>query len=267
MSESAPANRDELVAEIKALQPWHHNLELTTDLTTGEIFSPDGRLLPKDNDGVSLITPKPRFLSRAKALYPDGLSGKRFLDCACNAGAYCFFSRELDADLAVGFDIREHWINQARFVQKNRTIEPTDRIEFEVMDLYDLPSKGYSPFEFVYFSGIFYHLPDPVTGLKYAADLCSDVLVLNTAMMAGDLETDGLTKMSESTERVMSGVYELAWFPNNVSTLTSILQWLGFKSMKITQDNINPAGRRRVEIIAGREAGRLEALDGEELAR
>lgn len=262
---SPNASREELIAQIKELGPWHHNLRLTPDLTTGEIFSPQGELLPKDNDGVSLISPQSRFFARVNSIYPDGLAGRRFLDCACNAGAYCFFARELDCEQAVGFDVREHWIRQARFVQQNRTVHPTDRIDFRLLDLYDLPAQGFSPFDFVYFSGIFYHLPDPITGLRYAADLTTDVLVLNTAMMPGDLETDGLTMSKEGTKPVMSGVYELAWFPNNVSTLRQILLWLGFRSLKKTKDRINPAGRRRVEIIAAREKGRLEQLEGEDL--
>ena len=259
-------SRDELVSQIKALAPWHHSLRLTDDLTTGEVFSPEEKLLPKDNDGVSLISPKPRFVSRANQLYPNGMAGKRFLDCACNAGAYCFFARELGAEFSLGFDVREHWINQAKFVQQHRQVTPTDRIEFRVMDLYELGTQGFNKFDFVYFSGIFYHLPDPVTGLKLAADLTSDVIVLNTAMMPGNLETDGLTMTSEGTDPVMSGVYQLAWFPNNVSTLTNILKWLGFREMKLTKDNMNPAGRRRVEIIASRTKDRLGDLKGELLS-
>ena len=255
------ATRDELIAEIKSLEPWHHNLQLTDDLSTGEIYSPEGTLLAKDNQGVSLIKPRDRFMWRANKLFPNGLSGKRFLDCACNAGGYCFFSRELEADLSVGFDVREHWINQAKFVQKNRQVGPTDRIEFHVMDLYDLGKQNFKPFDFVYFSGIFYHLPDPVTGLKLAADLTSDVIVVNTAAMPGNLETDGLTMAYESTDKVMSGVYQLAWFPNNVSTLTSILKWMGFKDFALTKDVLNPQGRRRIEVLAAREKGRFDNFD------
>lgn len=266
MSETSTETRENLVAQIRELAPWHHNLQLTPDLSTGEVFSAEGRLLPRDNDGVSLISPRQRFVDRVTSIYPDGMQGKRFLDCACNAGAYCFFAREMGADFSVGFDVREHWIRQARFVQTHRTVEPTDRIEFRTMDLYDLPGKFDTPFDLVYFSGIFYHLPDPITGLKYAAELASDVIVLNTAMVAEPVETEGLTMVTEGTKPVMSGVYELAWFPNNVATLTGILRWMGFRAMTKTQDNINPAGRRRVEIIAAREPGRLDGLAGEKLA-
>ncbi len=265
MTNTEAPTREWLVEQILALRPWHHDIELTDNLDTGKVFSPEGRLLPKDNDGVSLISPRDRFFTRVQSLYPHGLAGKRFLDCACNGGAYCFYAREMDADFSVGFDIRGHWIKQAKFVQKYRTVSPTDRIQFMTMDLYEVPQQNLDRFDLVYFSGLFYHLPDPVTGLKIAADLASDVIVLNTAMVPGDQPTAGLTLVKESTERVMSGVYELAWFPNNPDTLKQILGWLGFVEMKLTKDNINPAGRRRVEVIAARQKRRLEHLPGEYL--
>ncbi len=256
-------DNESLRQQILDLRPWHHDIELNEELSTGKVFSPDGRLLPADNDNVSLISPRNRFERRAEVLFPDGLSGRRFLDCACNAGAYCFYAREMDCDFAFGFDVREHWIKQAQLVQQNRRGYPTDRIEFRVMDLYDLPKLGLEPFDFTYFSGIFYHLPDPITGLKIAADLTRDVLLLNTAAMPEAENPRGLTQVYESETLVMSGVYKLAWFPNGPEILAEILKWLGFRDMKLTRDVINHKGRRRLEIIAARSRNRLDAVPGE----
>lgn len=257
----------QLVDQIVALRPWHHDIEINSEVTTGQVFSPEGRLLPEENDGVSLISPRSRFEARAGVLYPQGMQGVRFLDCACNAGAYCFYAREMEADFAFGFDVREHWIDQAKFVQQHRTGYPTDRIEFRVMDLYDLPKLDLEPFDFTYFSGIFYHLPDPVTGLKAAADLTRDVFLLNTAGMARSEEPRGMTLVSEGDKPVMSGVYRLAWFPNGPEVLVELLKWLGFREMKLTKNEINPKNRRRMEVVASRQPGRLEELPGEWLHR
>lgn len=256
----------ELISQIEQMGPWHHDIELFDHFSTGKVFSPDGRLAGGDNHGVSLISPRSAFLNRLDTLYPAGMSGKRFLDCACNGGGYCFWARERDLDHGVGFDVREHWIDQARFVQKYRTIHPTDRLEFHVMDLYDLPDKNYEPFDMTFFSGIFYHLPDPVTGLKLAADLTNDILILNTAMQADPDNPRGLTMARESRTKVMSGVHELAWFPNGKETLRDILLWLGFQDLKMTMLN-EPAGklRGRIEVVAGRDKGRLANVRGESL--
>ncbi len=257
---------NELTRQVKQLAPWHHDIELTDEFSTGRVFSQTGTLTQAENDGVSLISPRKRFFRRMKQLFPDGLGGKHFLDCACNAGAYCFWARELDATRIVGFDVREHWINQAEFVRQHRTFAPVDRIEFHVQDLYDVPKLELDSFDLTYFSGIFYHLPDPITGLKIAADLTREILILNTSMLLDPNNPRGLTMARESRTLVMSGVHELAWFPNGPETLRDILLWLGFKEQKISMfnDKRDPP-RSRIEIIAAREPGRLEQFDGERL--
>jgi len=259
-------SRDELVAEIKRLGPWHHDLQITDDLSTGEVFSPTRQLLPPENEGVSLISPRAVFVKNMKLLFPEGLAGKRFLDCACNAGAYCFLARELGADFAYGFDVRKHWIDQAGFIQAHRVVAPVDQVEVRELDLYDLPKQNLDPFDITYFSGIFYHLPDPVTGLKIAADLTTDVMVLSTAMVPGEDNPLGMTMVWEGVEPVMSGVYELAWFPNNPQTLSRIFGWAGFNDVKMINDSVNPTSkRRRVKLIAAREKGRLADVPGTQL--
>jgi SAM-dependent methyltransferase len=261
-----PKTRDELVAEIKRLGPWHHDIQITDDLCTGEVFSPTRQLQPPQNEGVSLISPREGFLKNLKLLFPDGLEGRRFLDCACNAGAYCFFARELGADFAFGFDVRKHWVDQADFILANRVVAPVDRVEIRELDLYDLPKQDLEPFDITYFSGIFYHLPDPITGLKIAADLTTDVLVLSTSMVPGDDNPLGMTLVWEGVKPVMSGVYELAWSPNNPETLRQILGWAGFKDVKMINDATNPtSNRRRVKLMAAREPGRLSELPGTQL--
>ncbi len=258
--------RKQLTGQINAMRPWHHDILLFDDFSTGRVFSPDGKLDRPSNDGVSLISPRVRYLAQLDRLYPDGMSGKSFLDCACNAGGYCFWSREREIALGVGFDVREHWIQQARFVQEHRTVFPTDNLEFHVMDLYDVPTMNYEPFDMTYFSGIFYHLPDPVTGLKIAADLTTDVLILNTALMLDSRNPRGLTMARESRTKVMSGVHELSWFPNGKETLRDILLWMGFKDLKITMFNERKDNfRSRIEIVAARAPGRLSGLEGESL--
>jgi 2-polyprenyl-3-methyl-5-hydroxy-6-metoxy-1,4-benzoquinol methylase len=259
-------SREQLTRQIKELRPWHHDIQLFDDFTTGGVFSPDRKLDRLDNDGVSLLSPREGYLAQLDQIYPNGMSGKSFLDCACNGGGYCFWSRERDIARGVGFDVREHWIRQAKWVQQHRTLFPTDRLEFQVMDLYDLPKMGYEPFDMTYFSGIFYHLPDPITGLKIAADLTTDVLVLNTALKIDPKNPLGMTLARESRTKMMSGVHELAWFPNGKETLREILLWLEFKDLKITMFNHNQhKSRSRIMIVAAREEGRLSDLEGESL--
>ena len=152
------------------------------------------------------------------------------LDCACNCGYFLFWSRELGAGECLGFDAREHWIRQARFLAAQRA-QPSDGIRFEVCDLYDLPQLDPGRFDVTFFNGIFYHLPNPITGLKLAADRTDELLVLNTATRAG--RPDGaIVADQESPTKLMSGLYGLNWFPTGPLVLTRVLRWLGFAEVR-----------------------------------
>ena len=257
------ATDEELEAEIRRLAPWHHDIQITEGISTGLVFAKTRTLLPSENDGVSLISPRASFGHFVETLYPNSMSGVRFLDCACNAGAYCFLARENDAEFAYGFDVREHWIDQGHFVQENCTVQPVDRIQLQVADLYDLPKKNLEPFDFTYFSGIFYHLPDPISGLKIAADLTKDVLVVSTLCADGGSNPLGMTIKFESVDNLMSGVHKLAWMPNSPEALALILGWMGFVDIKLMLDVKNEAyAGRRIQLIASRTKGRLKSVYG-----
>ena len=257
--------KEELLKQaIIDLSPWHHDIKINDSISTGKVFSPDGTLPASSNDKVSLISPRGRFRGLVNEIFNGDLSQKRFLDCACNAGGYCFWAREMGADYSLGFDVRDHWIRQAKFVQEH-TVLASDKIDFRVKDLYDLKYEETGLFDFTYFSGIFYHLPDPITGLKIAADKTSDVLLFNTAWIPNEENRLGMTMAFESTENLMSGVHRLSWFPNSIQLMVRILGWLGFVETVLTYDEEYPNNRRRMEIIASKKTGRLENLKGKHL--
>lgn len=267
MSESVSTKSSkELAQQIKALSPWHMGIQINDDLNTGMVIEENGEILVRNkdkNDGISLLQLRDGFLKQIDAVYPDGVEDKTFLDCACNAGGYGFWLRERGLKRGIGFDVREHWIRQAKFIQKHRTCGPTDRLEFSVCDLYDLPKLNLEPVDITIFKGIFYHLPDPVTGLKHAADLTKEHLILNTAMAWG--EEDGYLKYGiESRELLMSGVHGLRWLPTGPKVLADILKWMGFEQTKLVFVTPNDKGDRgRVEIQASRTKGLLDNLPGD----
>ena len=108
------SNSQSLIDQVTELKPWHQVIEITDDISTATPFTDAGQLKADQNDGVHLIPLRRPFMTLMKTLFRDGMNGMRLLDCACNAGAYCFFARELGVDQAVGFDVRKHWIDQAR---------------------------------------------------------------------------------------------------------------------------------------------------------
>jgi SAM-dependent methyltransferase len=195
-----------------------------------------------------------------RRVYPAGLQGRSVLDCACNCGGYLFWAKELGAGRCFGFDARQHWIDQALFLLAHRDAANED-MDFRVCDLYDLPKLQTQPFDITIFHGIFYHLPDPIAGLKIAADLTQELLLLNTATR-NDLP-DGLLVMEEEDPGIMvSGIHGLTWRPTGPAVLTRLLKWLGFAETHCVfwhDEMANQApGWGRLQLIAARTTGLLD---------
>jgi tRNA (mo5U34)-methyltransferase len=253
---------DELREEIVRLGPWHIDIEVTPEVSTSAFLDAPPGTYPDSLGKVNFHDPREGFLRRLGRLFPRGLEGRSVLDCACNCGAYLFYAKEAGAGRCVGFDLREHWVDQARFLARHRQA-PTDDMRFEVADLYDLPNLGLGRFDVTLFLGIFYHLPDVVTGLKAAADVTGEALVVNTATFAG--RPDGLLVAErESPTKLMSGGYGLCWFPTGPGVLAAILGWLGFPEVRCSVWRHAPRQRAaldRLEVIGARTPGFFDDWD------
>ncbi len=249
-TDDAAALREQVIA----LGPWHLAVDVTPEVSTRAWVEAAEAYL-EEWGPVSFVDPAP-FRSLLRRLYPQGLEGRSFLDCACNCGAYSLLAQELGAGRSFGFDVREHWIRQARFLLEHRR-QAAGSVRFETCDLYDLPGLGLEPFDVTLFKGIFYHLSDPVTGLKIAADLTREVLILNTATRAG--QPDGLLAIeTESREQLMSGVHGLNWLPTGPEVLGRILRWAGFVETHLLwwqQESQPRVGR--LELLAAKTPGLL----------
>lgn len=245
---------EHLREEVARLGPWHHDIEVAPGLRTGDPALRRGT--SADAGAVSVTDPAAEMALLAGDLYPDGLAGRSFLDCACNAGGYVFAARGLGAARGYGFDAREHWIRQAEFLRRHLGGEG---VAFETMPLAGLPAKGLAPFDLTLFRGIFYHLPDPVAGLKIAADLTSGLIVVNTA--SAPRAEKALTLNVESATEIMSGVDGLAWLPSGPAVVQDILAWCGFPHSRVRYDLPTGPSWNRFEVIGAREPSSLAHYD------
>jgi hypothetical protein len=173
-----------------------------------------------------------------------------------------FAAKDLGAGKCIGFDVREHWIEQAHFLLAQR--EPKlDDVRFETRDLYELPELSLDQFDVTIFAGIFYHLPNPIAGLRIAADLTKELIIVNSSVLSG--RDDGfLAAATEGTESPVSGVYGLSWLPTGPAAVGAILKWRGFVHTRVAAwDDEQPprAGWGRLEMMGARAAGLLDALD------
>ena len=253
---SAAALREEVIR----LGPWHIDIEVTPEVSTRAFLDAPAGTYPESFGKIGFYDPREGFLGRLRRMFPRGLEGRSVLDCACNCGAHLLYAKDSGAGRCLGFDVRDHWIEQARFLARHRKAED---VRFEVADLYELSSLDTGPFEITLFFGIFYHLPDPVTGLKLAAGLTEELLLLKTATKAG--HPDGSLVFSpESPTQLMSGTYGISWFPTGPRVLTAILNWLGFPEVRCAMWRHGPKQRDDLDllqILAARTPGYFDAWD------
>jgi len=245
---------EKLLKRLRGMAPWHMDIALGPDVHTVDGNSEASR-------GMPLIRPA-ELRPLLKRLYPQGIGGKRFLDCACNAGGYSLLASDLGAS-SFGFDVREHWIEQARFLKRHFG-KSDDQVRFEVCDLLEADALlGSERFDICLFKGIFYHLPDPVAGLKIVADRTDEVLILDTESAVG-LEDGCLKLVWETVTHTMSGVHGLAWFPTGPEVLLRILEWLGFEATRVLYCREPPPSSKKVSgrmrVVGARNAALLADL-------
>jgi tRNA (mo5U34)-methyltransferase len=253
-----------LKERIIALAPWHLEVQVTPEIST-RVFLEGANAVDSGSDEpppVSFISPREQWTGLMRRIYPNGLEGRTILDCACNCGGYSFWAKELGASKCFGFDVRKQWIDQANFLAEHRSW-PSDGVDFEVLDLYDLPERRLEAFDIALFKGIFYHLPDPIRGMKGVADLTKELIVVDTAIRT-DLPDGMLAASGESRSHPMSGVYGLNWFPTGPGVLSTILGWLGFPETRVIfwmkEQDPERAGFGRLQIAASRKEGLLGEL-------
>jgi tRNA (mo5U34)-methyltransferase len=243
---------EELRAEIRRLGPWHQDLEIAPGIRTGEHARGD------DPDPLRVGSPGTLEPGRVlgilmRDVFPNGFEGRSVLDCGCNAGGYLFEAKRLGAGRCFGFDAREHWLDQARFLARHL---PSENVEFDQLDLLALRERSLErnlePFDVTLFFGLFYHLPDPVAGLRIAADLTRELLVLNTAADP-KLTGDALKLKLESDTALMSGVHRLAWMPTSPRVLEEILRWCGFPHTRVHFIHRHKK-YPRIQVLGAREA-------------
>ncbi|WP_421704128.1 class I SAM-dependent methyltransferase [Aliiroseovarius sp.] len=250
-----------LTEQLEALGPWHHRIALQDGVVTQSASQTTAT-------GQNIMSYEPkravdRILGR---IFPDGLQGRSFLDCGCNAGGASFAAQDLGAGRIYGFDARAHWVDQARFALQNRTDTGAD-IRFEVATLEALEGHD-QDYDITWFSGLFQHLPDPVAGLQAAADRTRELLVVNTPCLATDLdmkEEPTLLLQKRDTAHPLSGIDGLGTLPSGPVVLKGILKWLGFGEVKTYMwhqpgDAGSTVRRGRIALVAARTPGLLDQV-------
>jgi tRNA (mo5U34)-methyltransferase len=238
-----------LLRRARELAPWHFDIELAPGVMTSSL----NRDVYDDQNkvNVGVVDPEPmRGFFRER--YPAGLAGKDVLDIGCNAGAYCLIAHEEGASSATGFDIHEHWIEQAEFLKSARHPQAKS-LKFVVGDAKTFLAEDRSrKFDITIFKGVFYHLPDPIHFLIEACDATRELILVDT--VSSDLVPEGAMESAyESSTHLMAGVDGLVWYPGGPLAVRRIMEYRGFTSFSTSYwRHDDRPGRGRFQIVGSR---------------
>jgi SAM-dependent methyltransferase len=232
---------ESVVEEAKALGPWHFNIEIAPGLWTADC----------NGQGVDVVDPQDMKALFGK-YYPNGLSGKDVLDAACNSGVYCFLAHELGARTVKGLEIRDHWLEQAKFVKRikyNRVIN-ISFLRRDARVYFETTRKRY---DIVLLNGILDHFPDPIHALMGYCNLARETIVVD-ALCSYDVPEHGFASQIESQIQALSGIAGLAWRPGGPRAIQQILRYKGFERTDIQwwHSVAGAAGEGRMRVVGCR---------------
>lgn len=135
---------------------WYHSFEF-----------PDGSVI----DGyMSLAVQKERY---ARYPIPEDLRGKRVLDIGAWDGWFSFEAERHGAQ-TVAIDC----VEIPTFLQVHRRLG--SKVDYRVLDFYELPAAGLGKFDVVFFLGVLYHLRHPLLALEIVCGLTTDVAIVES---------------------------------------------------------------------------------------
>jgi len=128
---------------------------------------PDGTLIDGYNSLRNLHERYSRFP------IPPNLSGTRVLDIGTWDGWFAFEAERHGAEVTA-IDC----IEVPNFLEIRRQL--SSRVDYRIVDLYDVPAAGLGQFDIVFFLGVLYHLKHPLLALEIVCSLTRDIALVES---------------------------------------------------------------------------------------
>ena len=183
---------------------------------------PDGSLI----QGVNTIDSLKKRL--AQFPIPADLAGKRVLDIGCWDG---WFSFELERRGAEVMAI-DCWDNP-RFRQVHAAYR--SRVDYRLMDMYELTPRSVGRFDIVLFMGVLYHLKHPLLALERVCALTTDLAVVDSFILReGQHPPEQLLRpILEFYETDEMGGQTDNWFGPSLPALLGMCRVAGFPRVEL----------------------------------
>lgn len=228
------------LAETKSLRApdrWFHSIDL--------------------GQGGTTRGDKPNFILRRMAdiAFRGGVAGKSVLDIGSWDGFYAFEAERRGAARVLATDhfswSGPGWGTKTGFDYAHACLD--SRVESLDVDVPSLDQSKLGTFDVVLFLGVLYHLPDPYAGLKQAAAMTHDLLVVETVTTCNFLP---IPMMRFYRSRELGDDPTNFWAPN-VTCLRRMLRDLGFESVVVAHNGFrHPATVRHFVFASKRNRDR-----------
>ncbi len=189
-----------------AAKGWYHSFEL-----------PDGTAI----DGFMTVAQQKRRY--AQFPIPDDLRGKRLLDIGAWDGWFSFEAERHGADVTALDCVELPTFRDIRARLQSK-------VDYRIMDFYELPSAGLGKFDIVFFLGVLYHIRHPLLALEIVCGLTRDVAIVDSFVTDPDdwREHAGEIPSMEFYELDELGNQFGNWFGPSVACLIGMCRTAGF---------------------------------------
>jgi tRNA (mo5U34)-methyltransferase len=160
---------------------------------------------------------------------PADLTGKRVLDTGAWDGWFSFEAERRGAEV-VAIDC----VEIPNFREIHRKLN--SRVDYRILDFYELPAANLGTFDYVFFLGILYHLKHPLLALETVCALTTDTAIVESFV------TDGETWRNHTADVPTMEFYETDELGNQLDN------WIG-PTVGCLLAMCRAAGFARVELL------------------
>lgn len=212
------------VAEYGETVGWFHSFDFGNGVRAHGVASPAA------------------LAKRTASLGLDGLINKTFLDIASWDGFYAFEAERRGARRVLAVDKfcwgGDGWGSKAGFDLVHEILR--SRIESQTIEADDLSPETVGMWDVVLFSGIFYHLRDPLGALAAAASVCSERMIVETHVY-NEQHTAPLMQYVPRDPKNPKNSGSNYWRPNSAMIL-QLLKEAGFPRVEYRIETDPPGG-------------------------
>ena len=221
--------RDEILHDLKVLEPWFHRIDLGDGIFT-KTESVMGEPVDHPRETWEVI----------QRCLPADLTGKSVLDVGCNGGFYCVEAKRRGARRVLGVDGQRQHVRQALFVRKALGLD----LEFRRFSVYDLQPATVGRFDITLALGLVYHLKHLVLALERLCEVTNELLIVETAIIPPEQTPPSFVQplgqirqklhplfYAENPPEAKEQVYN--WFLPSPEALSALLRNAGFEEVDV----------------------------------